>query len=257
MIELAIQMTKKLVGLHSPYENIVIGNFLYGVGLAIGLRSRGNVPPASTNLLQQTPLDESLADVLFDTSGIVRLLEFKRSKNRDTKEVSKHAAITVALSPHANLQKISRKVHWYVESMPWSEDQAAPVKVCPYLEMNSASRRLTTLDAFVNEIADSALAPSAEEPPREAIQEYLDCISELAGTGSASGAGFIIHVTKNGKVSYAGLADIRDLRRMHRDLILRDVDLHNMIQHDREQAYSLEQAITRKAAKVRGYEPGL
>ncbi len=46
------------------YENVVIGNFLYGLGVSVGAQLRGHVLPASVNLLQQTPEDKALADVL-------------------------------------------------------------------------------------------------------------------------------------------------------------------------------------------------
>lgn len=39
------------------YENIIIGNFLYSFGAAMGARSHVKELPLSVNLLQQTPLD--------------------------------------------------------------------------------------------------------------------------------------------------------------------------------------------------------
>jgi hypothetical protein len=48
------------IELISPYENIVIGNFLFGLGAAIGLNTRGKAQHACVNLLQQTPLDPTL-----------------------------------------------------------------------------------------------------------------------------------------------------------------------------------------------------
>ena len=42
--------------------------------------------PISVNLLQQTPLDTSLGDVLLAKARVVRLIEFKREANKDRKE---------------------------------------------------------------------------------------------------------------------------------------------------------------------------
>lgn len=70
------------------YENIVIGNFLYGLGFAVRARahSTGLVVPSVVNLLQQTPADKELADVLLEFPGVVRLIEFKQlnKKSRAT-----------------------------------------------------------------------------------------------------------------------------------------------------------------------------
>ncbi len=64
------------------YENVVIGNFLYGLGVSVGAQLRGHILPASVNLLQQTPEDKALADVLLSFPGTLRLIEFKSADNR-------------------------------------------------------------------------------------------------------------------------------------------------------------------------------
>ncbi|CAM2157911.1 hypothetical protein PT2222_470001 [Paraburkholderia tropica] len=56
-----------------PYENIVIGNFLYSFGLTVGQLSGEAVRPMCVNLLQQTPLDRPLGDLMFENAGVVRL----------------------------------------------------------------------------------------------------------------------------------------------------------------------------------------
>ncbi|MDP6008078.1 hypothetical protein ACLHT5_11360 [Pseudomonas aeruginosa] len=61
------------------YENITIGNFLFALGYAIRDLQQGSKSAAvgSVNLLQQTPADRLLADVLLNFGGVARLLEFK------------------------------------------------------------------------------------------------------------------------------------------------------------------------------------
>lgn len=56
------------------YENVVIGNFLYGLGSAVQAKSKLNTVFSSINLLQQTPADQALADVLIEFSGLFALL---------------------------------------------------------------------------------------------------------------------------------------------------------------------------------------
>ena len=51
------------------YENIVIGNFLYGLGFAIAKRTASCDFPSIVNLLQQTPDDAVLGDLLFKAPG--------------------------------------------------------------------------------------------------------------------------------------------------------------------------------------------
>src|SRR5437879_6471440 len=107
------------------YENIVIGNFLFGLGTAMGLRHGvdrqiGGIDSHFVSLFQQTPLDKSFGDVLLGSknSRIIRLIEFKRAANDSCKEQSKLTALLRALTTPSNnrLQLISRKIHWYVES---------------------------------------------------------------------------------------------------------------------------------------------
>src|SRR5215472_14645009 len=100
------------------YENIVIGNFLFGLGAAMGWRHRNQpAPPTSVSLLQQTPLDERLGDVLVENARLIRLIEFKRTTNRRAlkKETEKRDRLAKALES-GNLQPISRRLHWFVGS---------------------------------------------------------------------------------------------------------------------------------------------
>lgn len=55
------------------YENVVIGNFLDGLGVSIGGRLKTECLPGAVSLLQQTPEDEALGDVLLDFPGTLRL----------------------------------------------------------------------------------------------------------------------------------------------------------------------------------------
>ena len=67
------------------YENVIIGNFLYGLGLDIGIKigldNGTETLPSIINLLQQTPADKELGDMLLEFPGVVRVLEFKNAKN--------------------------------------------------------------------------------------------------------------------------------------------------------------------------------
>jgi hypothetical protein len=58
------------------YENIVIGNFLFDLGVRMA-KLRAEFPLVSVDLLQQTPSDMRLGDVLLANAGVCRLIELQ------------------------------------------------------------------------------------------------------------------------------------------------------------------------------------
>lgn len=110
------------------YENVVIGNFLYGLGVSIGNRLKSGYLPGAVSLLQQTPEDKALGDVLLEFPGTLRLIEFKAQGNHSTKERRRHSKLSTILKGKQEFRNIScrgqemltisRRVHWYVETAP-------------------------------------------------------------------------------------------------------------------------------------------
>lgn len=84
------------------YENVVIGNFLYGLGVSIGGRLKSGYLPGAVSLLQQTPEDKALGDVLLDFPGTLRLIEFKAQANRSKRN-------SLGTENYYRLYKSSRK----------------------------------------------------------------------------------------------------------------------------------------------------
>ena len=96
-------------------ENDVIGNFILGFGRALGVRyGTVEMAPIGVELLQQTPLDTCLGDVLIANAVFVRLIEFKRELNKSPKERAKLRQLRMALASEstARLEPLSRKIHW-------------------------------------------------------------------------------------------------------------------------------------------------
>ena len=59
------------------YENLVIGNFLFGLGLKVGaLRNDYIAPELAVSLLHQTPLEFVLGDVMLAGPRAIALLGF-------------------------------------------------------------------------------------------------------------------------------------------------------------------------------------
>ncbi|WP_340613910.1 hypothetical protein [Xenorhabdus thailandensis] len=103
------------------YENVVIGNFLYSLGYSLGMSQSEKNQLSVINLLQQTPADKELGDMLLEFPSVVRLIEFKNSASSLEKEKKRCEQLTVAIGEHEILKKISREVHWYVETKPFEE----------------------------------------------------------------------------------------------------------------------------------------
>jgi hypothetical protein len=237
----------------SPYENIVIGNFLFGLGASIGLKTRGKAHHACVNLLQQTPLDPKLGDVLLTFPGTVRLLEFKRSENQSRKELGKIRSLRVVMADQPHLESISRTVHWYIESGPSPAAPTMPIRLCPYLDMDS-NPPLTDLAKYVDLLASQALTPSPNEPRPEQISAYLACIGDMAGASSAATGGMLVHVSPDGRLSYAAIADLRDLVLQRGYLLEQQHRLEHAIGQHREAQHGPQRTIERdlKGPKLGG-----
>jgi hypothetical protein len=90
-------------GAFDTYENLILGNFLFGLGLELGLnQEHAPVPSTLVNLHQQTNLDTRLCDVLILNSRFFRMFEFKRTANDREKEKSKVIQLSRALSATAS-----------------------------------------------------------------------------------------------------------------------------------------------------------
>ncbi len=125
--------------MRDPYENILIGTFLYSLGIVFGRRFPEEVPPGVVNLLQQTPLDGALSDVHLNYPGVVRLIEFKRATNKSDKEHKKRAKLELLLAGEPVLTDVSRVVHWYIETSESAVDWLT--RITPYLDFEDEMLR--------------------------------------------------------------------------------------------------------------------
>src|SRR5271167_4610062 len=98
------------------YENVVIGNFLFALGFAVRARQSEKVVATAISLLQQSPADKLLGDLMMEFPGVVRLMEFKTVENRSPKERARHTQLSTAIAECPHLESISRAVHWYIET---------------------------------------------------------------------------------------------------------------------------------------------
>jgi hypothetical protein len=191
------------------YENIVIGNFLYAFGLAMGGRNDAWDLPLSVNLLQQTPLDRSAGDVLVRGSRVMRLLEFKRQSNDDYKEIAKltHLQRSLETKENADLISVSREVHWFISSK--SEHSALDLKMVPYLDFLKEGVGGPDLRKFIDNMVKEAMCSTGD---RSAVfSRYLDLVAKSQGSLKGSSGGLVVSVNAEGKMHYAVVEDLREL----------------------------------------------
>ena len=207
------------------YENVVIGNFLYGLGFSVGQSLDERTIPSMINLLQQTPADKLLADVVLEFPGVVRIIEFKNADGSLKKEKEKKKQLELALVNNEHYQNISRKIHWYIETKPFEIECVNNIK--PYLDAFNDDDSMFTLEEFINDITQSVINPS-EEIRTESLQAYLSLLKSCQGDGKVETGGLIISVSCKG-IKYVQFSNIMQLRLQHKDFIQEVKNYHKSI----------------------------
>jgi len=192
----------------SPYENIIIGNFLYGLGLAIGKRPKE--VEGCVNLLQQTPLDKALGDVMLQFPGAWRLIEFKRVGANLTKEKVKLHTYRGATRRDQDLRRASLRTHWFVETGQHLIDELGNsefrMMVRPYLELEEHGG--ITLEAFAEQVVDDARHGTVRQ---KELDLYLRLIRLFGCLDGYETSGLLVGVSSAGGLVYLPLDDIADL----------------------------------------------
>ena len=202
--------------MRDPLENIVIGNFLYGLGLSMGQRAGTRAPTGCVNLLQQTPMDRPLGDVYIRFPGAVRLFEFKRASADKTKESRKLFVLQAALKRRPDLRKLSQGLHWYVETK--ADRPEFHFGARPYLDMHERKEPELDFAASVKEVVDQALS-SGPVADMALVQEYLDAVARFAGKKGGTSSGMLVAIDQAGGIRWVAVDDVRDLRSTPRQLI--------------------------------------
>ncbi|MBK0127426.1 hypothetical protein IAE30_27145 [Pantoea sp. S61] len=230
------------------YENVVIGNFLYGLGISVGAQLGGNVLPGSVNLLQQTPEDKALGDVLLSFPGTLRLIEFKSASSRSGKEEARFRKLSHTLTCNKALTPLSHRIHWYVETKP---DAQAGVKTyfSSYLSALSLPARQAeplNLERFIAQTTRSIFSAQDDDP--EAVGNYLKLVRWCQGVDEESGAGALIVVCDGkGNLRYAELKNIMELSMTHEKWLeyrqdterQTELNIAQTFEHDRGRELSL------------------
>jgi hypothetical protein len=230
------------------YENIVIGNFLYGLGFAISTETaksaksseEANFFPSIISLLQQQPMDKPLGDVLLEFSeGIVRLIEFKNKKSDHKKEREKYENLTEDIQRKIidealkemgeHYTNISRSIHWFIETDPKVDNFVS--RIVPYLdaypEDNTQDEfKENAFEKFVKETADDAVNKKRSFSKKD-LSDYLWYIARLQIGHNKNGSkkdipaasGILLLIHSSGNLTVAGLPNMMHLKLQDREYI--------------------------------------
>lgn len=197
------------------YENIIIGNFLFGLGIEFGKRGYANGPTSlNASLLQQTPFDKKLGDVLLSNDVMFRILEFKRTAADPEKETAKLTILSRAFEDPAtrHLLSISRDIHWYIETDTRTE--ALITRILPYLDLKTTvtAKSNTDLAMFVALTADCACASVPDAKYMKSCRDYLRLLTKLnAGKSSSSSGYLMVELSRSAQIRYVVVDNLRDL----------------------------------------------
>ncbi len=194
------------------YENVVIGNFLYGLGVSIGRRLKSGYLPGAVSLLQQTPEDKALGDVLLDFPGTLRLIEFKAQGNRSKKELIRYRKLLPTIQEQQEMLSISRRVHWYVETAP-SPLKGVEAFFSPYLDVfdtKKPAKQPFALERFIESVANDVILSKNDE--RDAQEkDYLKLVRWCQGVGETGAGALIVVVGSGGGIEFVALEDLMAL----------------------------------------------
>jgi hypothetical protein len=207
------------------YENPVIAGFMALLFREHGIRhGRAPFEPFGFELLQQTPLDQTLGDVLIAQARLVRLIEFKRRRNKSRKERVKLAVLMTALEGAGNvpLVAVSREVHWYVQTDFTMKPNSV---VVPYLDLECPSGD-RDLERFVQEIGDAMDGPGMRDEELDSLRLYVQALAVCAGDNEAEAGsgGLIIASGSGGATQLYPIHDVRQLAMTPRE-VFREFEL--------------------------------
>lgn len=234
------------------YENITIGNFLFALGYAIRGEQQDSkcIAAGSVNLLQQTPADQLLGDVLLNFSGVARLLEFKAAGADLSKERGKHAGLKKIIEDR-DLSDISREVHWYVETKATTDTLG--LLTVPYLDAfpKVVQPRAGRLEDLVRATA-KAIATQQTNFTGAQINQYLLAIKTLSGKSASGTGGLLLLAEPGGVLKFAPLEDMLELNMMHREWVT-----ERIAHTERSHQLMLQKLQDKELAKQKSLDLGL
>lgn len=198
------------------YENVVIGNFLYGLGFSIRSHLKSQTFPSIISLLQQTPADKVLGDLLIEFPGVVRVIEFKQRSNTSNKERLRLGQLKAALGDDPGMQQVSREIHWFIETDP--AEKTFVSRIVPYLDAYPKDKQQHDFASFINTVARDAVEAKSVSSLDDQ-RRYLQLIAICQGGGEVSSGGLVVAISPEGNLQYVELTSMMELRLQHKEFV--------------------------------------
>jgi hypothetical protein len=202
-------------------------------------RQDGDPPWVCPSLLQQTPLDTRIGDLLVFNSSFFRVIEFKRASNDAAKEQQKLESLSVALRVPKlrDLTEVSRRIHWYFKS---DTRTGLQTWVVPYLDFpgleSGNSSGCMDLQAFVADTARQASnRQNLSECETEQCRRYLDVLyhSYASTVNTSASSGTLILQTRGGELQNLLLPDLLEVLRTPQQIFERVAELAMSLEKER------------------------
>jgi hypothetical protein len=175
-----------------PYENQLIGAFVFALGLRVGKR-----PPTErktsfgVNLFQQTPLDRVGNDGIFGDERCF-VIEFKRGAEELPEEGGKWPpGASGAFLSDRKLRTAADRAHFVVYGE--RNDDVLAARFCTYIDVLEHGRAATAAHRPAEELISDLVASNFGQPsqrglPHQALSDYLDSLWALKYGKSSSGS---------------------------------------------------------------------
>ena len=205
------------------YENTVIGSFLYGLGLEVSAQLGTSVLVSGVDLLQQTPLDQSLGDLLIKAPRYFRLIEFKRATSQELKEHKKLADLAEKLRHEERARELvatSLSIHHIVHIYHTeTADRRVEIHLSERPYLMEGRQHHCTIPQLCRKTAAAMLSPP-DDPSLDLCARYLRILrSHHEGPKKPTGGGAALLIAvREGIIEYAHLADLTDIWRSHEEL---------------------------------------
>lgn len=198
------------------YENVIIGNFLYGLGISIGNLTKGDNFVSVVNLLQQTPDDVTLSDLLYSSPGMLMIIEFKLTQNVDgkKKEREKQQKLEKHLTEiQPELIPVSREVHWYIEAD--TSNNYLATEITPYIDAFKLPNSPNDMSEFLKRTAVLAVK-GGYVCTMEEMNQYIATLAMVhgekgSGSGGVKSGGIFAKITPEGSITYMQTESIYEL----------------------------------------------
>jgi hypothetical protein len=163
-----------------PYENVLLGAFIFRLGYKMGDSDKLKNTPFAANLFQQTPLDAVFSDFMCSTRAKGFLLEFK--KNWEGRVLERRKDKYKLLQEQPTLGAQAEKCHLlgYGKDIEQGQEQGdIDILFGSYLEIVSAESeeetKVWSLSNFLQEIIDEKIGAHCEE-----FRDYINnCLKHL------------------------------------------------------------------------------